>query len=77
MSSKAKDIIFLLGAGASAEAGIPASGRMVDELEALLTDKLGEWNQYCDLYHHIKSAIYYAAGLRGRFNERVQSTLRL
>jgi len=72
MSSKAKDIIFLLGAGASAEAGIPPSGRMVEELEALLTGQEREWSQYCDLYYHIKSAIYYAAGLRGRFNERVQ-----
>jgi hypothetical protein len=29
MASRSKDIIFLLGAGASAEAGIPVSGEMI------------------------------------------------
>jgi hypothetical protein len=70
MTSKSKDIIFLLGAGASAEAGIPPSGRMIDKIEELLNEET-EWSQFRDLYHHIKSAIHYAAGLKGLFNDRV------
>ncbi|HEY6261578.1 MAG TPA: SIR2 family protein [Nitrospiraceae bacterium] len=71
MTSKSKDIIFLLGAGASVEAEIPASGMMIDRIENLLV-KSPEWKSYLDLYHHIKSAIYYAQGLKGLFNENVQ-----
>jgi hypothetical protein len=70
MTSKSKDIIFLLGAGASAEAEIPPSGRMIDRIEALLKEN-EEWKQFLGLYNHIKSAIYYAAGLRGKFNDSV------
>ena len=72
MTSKSKDIIFLLGAGASAEADIPPSGKMIDDIEALLTNKdRTDWTPYYILYNHIKSAIYYAAGLKGRFKEGV------
>jgi hypothetical protein len=70
MKSKSKDIILLLGAGASAEAGIPPSGRMIDKIEELLNND-PEWRQFLDLYNHIKSAIHYAAGLKGLFNDRV------
>jgi len=66
-----KDIIFLLGAGASVEAQIPASGEMIDKIEHLLkTDE--KWKTYRALYDHIKSAIYYAAGLKGLFPPDVQ-----
>jgi hypothetical protein len=70
MSTRSKDIIFLLGAGASAEAGIPTSGQMVSQIETLLLND-DEWKQSLDLYHHIKSAIHYAAGLKGLFNNAV------
>ncbi|MGH7984145.1 MAG: SIR2 family protein [Candidatus Udaeobacter sp.] len=70
MTSKSKDIIFLLGAGASAEAAIPPSGKMIDKIEELLNDDR-DWKPFLDLYHHIKSAIHYAAGLKGFFNNRV------
>ena len=66
MSSRSKDIILLLGAGASAEAGIPTSSAMIDQIENLIK-KQDEWKAYRQLYHHVKSAIYYAAGLRGQF----------
>ena len=73
MTSKSKDIIFLLGAGASAEAEIPPSGQMIDHIEALLsgTGSNPEWQPYATLYNHIKSAIHYAAGLKGQFREGV------
>jgi len=67
MSSRSKDIIFLLGAGASAEAGIPTSSEMIDRIEKLINEE-EEWKQYRQLYHHVKSAIHYAAGLRGQFD---------
>lgn len=70
MSSRSKDIIFLLGAGASAEAGIPTSSEMIDKIERLLREDQ-KWIPYRDLYHHVKSAIYYSAGLRGQFNDQV------
>lgn len=70
MNSRYKDIIFLLGAGASAEAGISTSGKMIKEIEDLLKSH-GEWKPFTELYHHIKSAIHYAAGLRGEFNDAV------
>ncbi|MEZ5277052.1 MAG: SIR2 family protein [Opitutaceae bacterium] len=72
MTSKSKDIIFLLGAGASAEAEIPPSGQMIDHIEELLTGKdHAEWSPYATLYNHIKSAIHYAAGLKGQFRDGV------
>lgn len=69
MKSKSKDIIVLLGAGASVEAGVPASAKMIDEIERLLASE--EWKGFKDLYHHIKAAIHYAAGIKGRFKSDV------
>lgn len=65
-----KDIIFLLGAGASVEALIPASGEMIDSIEELLKGD-DEWKPFLRLYDHIKSAIYYSAGLKGLFQREV------
>lgn len=70
MTSKSKDIIVLLGAGASAEAEIPPSGKMIDRIEELLNENI-DWKPYNRLYNHIKSAIYYAAGLQGKFKDHV------
>src|SRR6266480_6137280 len=70
MTTKSKDIIFLLGAGASAEAAIPPSGKMIDKIEELLTDD-ADWKPFLELYNHIKSAIHYAAGLKGHFKDGV------
>ncbi|HEV2224520.1 MAG TPA: SIR2 family protein [Candidatus Acidoferrales bacterium] len=66
MTSRSKDIIFLLGAGASAEAGIPVSGEMINLVEKSL--KAGTEQ---GLYHHVKSAIHFSAGLKGRFGNAV------
>jgi hypothetical protein len=71
MRSRYRDIIFLLGAGASVEAGIPATTAMVSSIEMLM-DNGEQWHRYQDLYYHIKSAVYYAAGLKGHFYEKVQ-----
>jgi len=66
MKAKSKDIILLLGAGASVDAGVPSSPMMIDDIERLL--KTPEWNRFEKLYHQIKSAIYYKEGIKGRFN---------
>lgn len=70
MTSRSKDIMLLLGAGASAEAGIPTSGAMIGQIEELLRSHT-DWQAFDDLYNHVKSAIHYAAGLRGHFNDQV------
>lgn len=70
MSSRSTDIVFLLGAGASVEAGIPASATMIDEIERLLS-RDDDWREFTPLYHHVKSAIHYSAGLKGDFGRDV------
>ncbi len=70
MNSRSKDIIFLLGAGASADAGIPTSALMIELIEDLLC-KDRPWQRFNQLYNHVKSAIHYSAGLRGHFNNQV------
>lgn len=70
MSSRSNDIVFLLGAGASVEAGIPASATMIDEIESLMLSH-DQWKPFQQLYHHVKSAIHYAAGLKGSFGAKV------
>jgi hypothetical protein len=66
MMSRARDIIFLLGAGASAEADIPVSGKMIELVEKSLTDE-----KEMALYNHVKSAIHFSAGLKGNFRDAV------
>jgi hypothetical protein len=67
MMSRSKDIILLLGAGASAEAGIPVSAQMISRVEEqMLTEKA-----HRELYNHVKSAIHFSAGLKGRFGDAV------
>lgn len=68
MTTRSKDIIFLLGAGASAEAGIPTSAQMIDKIENLLATS-PEWKSFYPLYNHVKSAIHYASGLKGCFSD--------
>lgn len=70
MKSRSTDIIFLLGAGASIEAGIPASATMIDKIENLLHNN-DTWKNYLHLYNHVKSAIHYSAGLKGSFGNSV------
>lgn len=63
---KHNEIVLLLGAGASVEAGIPDSQAMIGKLERLLKDS-DEWQQFAGLYQYIKSAVHYADGLDGKF----------
>jgi len=80
MVFKKDEIIFLLGAGASVDAGIPASCGMIEKLERLLVDD-SSWEKYVTLYYFVKSAIIYADGIKGDFDyysfniERLVNTL--
>ena len=65
---KSDEIIILLGAGASVEAGIPASQGMIEKIEDLVGSKDSTWNQHKELYHYLKSSIYFADGIKGKFD---------
>ena len=67
---KRDEIVLLLGAGASVEAGIPDSSKMIDEIETLISSA-PDWSPYQELYHYIRSSIFFADGLKGLFNNQV------
>ncbi|MDD3436559.1 MAG: hypothetical protein PHC64_05340, partial [Candidatus Gastranaerophilales bacterium] len=69
-SIKSDSIIFLLGAGCSMDADIKASSQMLNVIEKLIkTDD--EWKPYCNLYYYVKSAILYADGVQGDFDNNI------
>jgi len=63
MVSRSNDVIVLLGAGASAKAGIPVSRKMIDDIEEFLRMR-PDWQSFAELYHFVKCSIVYAASLR-------------
>jgi len=65
---KKDEVLVLLGAGASVDAGIPHSAEMVRKIEGALNN---EWKQFKDLYNYVRSAIFYADGIRGRYANEV------
>lgn len=67
---KRDEIILLLGAGASVEAGVPDSNEMVREIQRLVSCD-PKWTRFRDLYLYVRSSIFYADGLDGRFDEEV------
>ena len=73
--SKEDSVLILLGAGASFEAGIPTSPKMIDNLELLLRGEAKRsnenWKKFLDLYYFVKSAIYFADGISGHFDTDV------
>ena len=60
---KHDELVILLGAGASVEAGIPDSNEMVRRVERETSE--GEWKAYLDLYRYLRSSVFYADGLEG------------
>ena len=67
---KADSVIFLIGAGCSADARIKTSGQMIDEIEMLIkTDD--SWKPYRSLYFYVKSAILYADGIQENFDNNI------
>ncbi|MFC4767195.1 SIR2 family protein [Effusibacillus consociatus] len=68
MSINTNDVIFLIGAGCSYDAGIPTATKMIDDIEIKLLNDRDEWKVHRDLYFYIKSAILYSEGIFGKFN---------
>jgi len=67
---KADSIIFLIGAGCSMDAQIKTSGQMLQEIEELIKTNT-EWIPYRNLYFYAKSAILYADGIQGMFDNNI------
>lgn len=65
---KKDEVLVLLGAGASVDAGIPHSAEMVSQIEAALEQ---DWKDYKELYNYVRSAIFYADGIRGTYAKDV------
>ena len=63
MAFKTDEIIFLMGAGASADADILVSTEMIDRVEKQIKN---EWAEYEALYYLVKSATQYADGIQGK-----------
>ncbi len=61
---KKDEIIFLFGAGISADAGIPTSSQMTNEVEDLILND-NDWSRFKDIYFLIKSGIHFSRGIRG------------
>jgi hypothetical protein len=59
---RSDEIIFLLGAGASYDARIPISSKMMNELEDLIKHD-NEGMKYNNLYYCLKSGIQYGFGI--------------
>ena len=68
---KRNEIILLLGAGASVEAGIPHSNDMVRRIEDAVSGEDPNWSCYQSLYRYIRSSVFYADGLEGVFGDAV------
>jgi NAD-dependent SIR2 family protein deacetylase len=65
---KKDEVLVLLGAGASVDAGIPHASAMIGAIETALEN---EWKEFKDLYNYVRSAIFYADGIRGTYANAV------
>lgn len=73
MLRKRDSILFLLGAGASHNAGIPISAEMIKSLEDLISDDNNkDFSQFYSLYYYIRSAINYGNDIR-KINKQSQA----
>jgi hypothetical protein len=64
------EVVILVGAGCSADAGVCPSQDMVGLLENLLK-KHDNWKKYEDLYNYVKSSLLYVRGIKGDFEKKV------
>ena len=62
------DIIFLLGAGCSVEAGIPSTTEMIADIEKKIRSEDSDWGKYKNIYNLTKASIFYSRGIRGIYN---------
>lgn len=69
MSIREDSILFLLGAGASVDAGIMHAKQMTDDIENKVQND-GGFTEFKNLYNYLKSSIIYQRGLEGNFNDQ-------
>jgi len=72
MKFKSDEIIIVLGAGASIEAGIPDSTQMIEWIQKKISNEDRSWNCFRDLYWYIRSSVFYADGLEGKTGNDVR-----
>lgn len=65
------EVVVLLGAGASVDAGIPHSKEMIEKIERkFITGDVG-WRDFERLYNYVQSAIYFSEGIKQRFSANI------
>lgn len=69
MSLRQNSLLFLLGAGASVDAGIKHAMEMTLDIEEKIRVN-SEFKMFSELYNYLKSSIIYQRGLGGEFGER-------
>lgn len=68
MSIREDSLLFLLGAGASVDAGIMHAKEMTNDIERKIESD-GPFHDFRDLYNYLKSSIIYQRGLEGKFTD--------
>ena len=78
---RADDVIVLLGAGASVEAGLLSSEAMTKQLESNIASKdekiARKWKKYDKLYRAVKSAILYGHHLTASDNDETITSVNI
>ena len=69
MSLREDSLLFLLGAGASVDAGIKHAKAMTLDIEEKIRSDT-DFKDFYDLYNYLKSSIIYQKGLEGAFEEQ-------
>lgn len=69
MSLKEDSLLFLLGAGASVEAGIKHAKEMTLDIEKKIDSDI-DFKDFYELYNYLKSSIIYQRGLEGSFEDQ-------
>ena len=72
MNFRDNDIVFLLGAGASADAGIPTSQKMMGNIEKSIGADPA-WNEYSGIYDYMKRALVYSEIMKTQFDNKLAS----
>lgn len=70
MGLREDSLLFLLGAGASVDAGIKHAKSMTADIEERIGNKNTEFSEFNDLYNYLKSSIIYQRGLEGDFDDQ-------
>jgi len=69
MRIREDSILFLLGAGASVDAGIMHAKQMTDDIEKKVLNN-EYFTEFKSLYNYLKSSIIYQRGLEGNFKDQ-------